>query len=121
MPTQSKDQKLKNIFRANSNGRDEKPENNLETNPEVNLESRLQNLNESVDKLSRQMQNANSFWRNAVLSIIRGLTFSLGATLIFGLAIAILVVFIQSIDYVPIINEIFNSESIRELIEQFSQ
>lgn len=78
-------------------------------------------LQKEVAQLRKQFENFNSFPRNFAIAILRGFASAIGATLVFGLAIAFLIQIIRSIDYVPILNNILNSGAIEEIIQKFAQ
>lgn len=79
------------------------------------------NLEQEIKELSQHMKLQNSLRRNFVISIVRGFGSALGATVVFGLVIAFLFQIVRSIDYVPILNGILNSQAIEEVIKRFTQ
>jgi len=78
-------------------------------------------LEKKITELTKQIQMQNSFRRNFVIAVVRGLGSAIGATVVFGLGLAILFQIVRSIDYVPILNNILNSNAIEEVIHKFTQ
>jgi hypothetical protein len=78
-------------------------------------------LQEQIEKLTRQIQMQNSFKRNFNLAIIKGFGGAIGATVVFGIVIAILIPILKTINYVPIINSILNSQTLREVFRNIPQ
>lgn len=88
---------------------------------EQELQTTIERLEVEVSALTQQFKSFNSARRNFSLSVLRGFGSALGATVVFGLALAVVAQLIQSVDYVPILNGILNSEAIEELVRKFSQ
>lgn len=89
------------------------------TQTESSLQQSIDRLEATVARLDKQIQAQNSFIRNFGLSLARGLASAVGATIIFGLVIALTIQFLRSIDYVPIINNILDSQAIESVIDRF--
>lgn len=89
------------------------------TQTKNNLQQSIDRLEETVARLDKRIQTQNSYVRNFGLSLARGLASAVGATIIFGLSIAIVIQILRSIDYVPIINNILDSQAIENVISRF--
>lgn len=89
-------------------------------NSKSDLEKELNLLRTEVADLHTQFRQFNSFRRNFSVAIVRGFASALGATVVFGLALASLIQIVRSIDYVPILNDILNSGAIEEIIKRFA-
>ncbi|NCO12095.1 MAG: hypothetical protein COZ34_00910 [Candidatus Pacebacteria bacterium CG_4_10_14_3_um_filter_34_15] len=85
------------------------------------LQTSINELEKSVSFLGEQIRKQNSYRRNVSLSVVRGFSTAVGATVIFGVILALLVKTISSIDYVPIINNLMSSEAIESFIAKFTQ
>jgi hypothetical protein len=85
------------------------------------LQSSIIELEKSISFLGEQVRRQNSYRRNFGLSLLRGFSTAVGATVIFGVILAFLVQAVKSIDYVPIINNLMSSESIENVINEFTQ
>jgi hypothetical protein len=79
------------------------------------------NLEQKIVELTKQIELQNSIKRSFLISILRGFATALGATVIFGIAIALVFQLVRSIDYVPLLNNILDSAAIEELIHRFTQ
>ena len=79
------------------------------------------NLEDQIKELSGHIKRQNSIQRNFLIAIVRGLGSAIGATVVFGVGLAILFQIVRSIDYVPILNNILNSGAIEEVIHKFTQ
>lgn len=75
---------------------------------------------DAIQQLTKQIRLQNSYKRNFTMGIVKGFGGALGATVVFGLVLAIFSQVVQTIDYVPFINNILNSQAIEELILRFS-
>lgn len=75
-------------------------------------------LKTELRELNKHLARANSAPRLFLLGIIRGAGAAVGATIILGLAITLLATLIQSVENIPIINELIESLKISDLIEQ---
>lgn len=75
---------------------------------------------DSILQLTKQIRLQNSFRRNFALGIVRGFAGALGATVVFGVVLAIVFQIVRSIDYVPVLNNLLNSQAIEELILRFT-
>ncbi|MGD9129213.1 MAG: DUF5665 domain-containing protein [Candidatus Woesebacteria bacterium] len=83
-------------------------------------EKLIQTLNEvhrSIERLDKNIKRQNSFKRNFLLSIVRGVGYFIGATIVAGLAIAIMFKFLMSLDRLPFINQAIDVELIEETLE----
>ncbi len=78
-------------------------------------------LEEKIQQLTKQVKLQNSYKRNFTVGVVRGFGSALGATVVFGLVLAFVFQIIRSIDYVPVLNNILNSQAIEELIRKFTQ
>ena len=85
------------------------------------LQNSIDELDKSVSFLGEQVRRQNSYKRNFALSLLRGFSTAVGATVIFGLILASVVQAVRSIDYVPIINNLLSSEAIESVINKFTQ
>ena len=77
-------------------------------------------LEEMIDALTKQITIQNSLQRNLLVAVARGFASAIGATVVFGLVLAGLFQIVRSIDYVPILNNILNSQAIEEVIKRFT-
>ncbi len=78
-------------------------------------------LEDKIQELTKQIKLQNSYKRNFSVVVVRGLGSAIGATFVFGLVLAGLFQVIKSVDYVPVLNNILNSQAIEELIRRFTQ
>ncbi len=85
------------------------------------LQASIDKLEKSVSFLGEQVRRQNSYRRNASLSLVRGFSTAVGATVIFGVILASLLQIVRSIDYVPIVNNLMSSEAIESIINKFTQ
>lgn len=85
-----------------------------ETEPTEELTVQLKKLNV---KLAKQL----SFKHELLISIVRGIGYAIGAGIIAGLIIAILSWTVNSIQDVPVLNDIFASPEIKNALDQFAQ
>ena len=79
------------------------------------------NLEQKIEELTKQIKLQTSFKRNFLIAVLRGFATALGATVVFGIALALVFQLVRSIDYVPILNNILNSSAIEEVIYRFTQ
>ena len=91
------------------------------TEKEQELQTTIERLEVEVSVLTKQFRSFNSIRRNFGIAVLRGFGSALGATVVFGLSIALVIQIIRSIDYVPILNGILNSGAIEEVVNKFSQ
>lgn len=80
-----------------------------------------QSLEQKIVELTKQIALQNSIKRNFLIAALRGFSTALGATVIFGIAIALVFQLVRSIDYVPILNNILNSSAIEDVVVRFTQ
>ena len=85
------------------------------------LKQSITNLEKSISKLEKRVAKQTSFKRNFTMSLVRGFGGAIGATVIFGLALALIIQIVRSIDYVPIINNILSSQAIESVIDRFTK
>ena len=78
-------------------------------------------LEKAITRLNKNVQRQTSLTHNFALGLVRGLGTAVGATVVFGLVVAFVMQVIKSIDYVPIVNNIVNSQVIEELISKFTR
>lgn len=78
-------------------------------------------LEQQVEELTKQLRLQNSLQRNFFIAMLRGFAGAVGATVVFGIVLALIFQIIRSIDYVPILNNILNSGAIEEVIKRFTQ
>jgi hypothetical protein len=78
-------------------------------------------LEESVSSLEKKVKKQISFRRNFILAMVRGFGSVVGATVVFGLILAAIIQIVRGIDYVPIINNMLNSQAIENVINKFTQ
>lgn len=78
------------------------------------------NLEKKIEELTKQIKRQNSLRRNFLISVLKGFAGALGATVVFGIAVALVFQIVRSIDYVPILNNILNSMAIEEFILRFT-
>lgn len=83
---------------------------NIKSSP--NLETQLEILNE---RLRKRTSPKHLFY----FGLVQGMGYSLGATLVAGLVLFLLVQMIASIDYLPIINQFLSSDEVRETLKSF--
>lgn len=79
-----------------------------------NLEAQLALLNQNLYK-----QTALKFI--IFHSIIRGICYALGATIIAGAVLGFGFRIVSTIDYVPILNQMLSSEEVRDLLRSFKE
>ncbi len=87
---------------------------------EAELQRSLLKLEKSISKLDARVKRQTSFRRNFIMALLHGFAGAVGATIIFGLSIVLLVRIVRSIDYVPIINNIVNSQAVETVINKFA-
>lgn len=80
------------------------------------LETKLETISNHLAKLDTSIQKKLSFKRNFLLSIVKGVGYAIGATLIAGIVIAILSWSISSIQDVPILNKILTASDIEQTL-----
>lgn len=90
-------------------------ENNLD------LDNSIASLERSVERLEKKVIQVTSYKRVFFISLLHGFGTAVGATFIFGIIIASLVQAAKTIDYVPIINNLLNSQAIEAIINNFTQ
>lgn len=73
-------------------------------------------LDTQLTKLNHNLSKQLSFKRNLLMSIVSGVGYALGASLIAGLVIAILSWSIDSIQDVPVLNKIFSSQELQQTL-----
>jgi hypothetical protein len=73
-------------------------------------------LTTELAKLTKQMANANSYWKIFLRGIVAGIGTALGATIIAGLLVAFLASVVDSVDDIPILNNIVQSSNLKELL-----
>lgn len=74
----------------------------------------LENLENQLILLNQRLEKKTSFKYLFVFAIIQGIGYVIGATLIAGVAIAILARLLVTLDYVPFLNQIITSEQVQE-------
>ncbi len=85
------------------------------------LHTSIKKLEGSVLSLEKTVKKQTSFKRIFALSLVHGFGTAAGATVIFGLILALVLQVIKSIDYVPIINNLLSSQAIESVISKFTQ
>lgn len=83
---------------------------------ENNLEKKLSHIARQLGQLDTKLQKQLSFKRNFLLSVVSGVGYAIGATIIAGIVIAILSWSISSIQDVPILNKIFTASDIQQTL-----
>lgn len=78
-------------------------------------------LESKIEELTRQIKLQNSAKRNFSIAIIRGFGTAIGATIVFGFVLALMLQIIKSIDYVPVLNNVLTSQEVVDLIQNFLQ
>ena len=92
----------------------------IEKKSELELEESVLKLEKSISLLEKRVKKQVSFRRNFAMALVRGFAGAVGATIIFGLAIALTVRMVRSINYVPLVSNIINSEAIETVINKFT-
>lgn len=87
---------------------------------EKSLQQSVDDLESRVGELVAQVKVYNSTRRSLWMAVLRGFASAIGATVVFGIVLAIVFQVIRSLDYVPIINTILNSDAIEEIVKQFT-
>lgn len=78
-------------------------------------------LESKIEELTNQIRIQNSVQRTFAISILRGFGAAIGATIVFGLVLALLSQVIRSIDYIPVLNSVLTSQEVVDLIQNFLQ
>lgn len=78
-------------------------------------------LEERIDLLNEHLRKQTSFRYIFTFSVVRGIGYGLGATIIAGAVLAIVLQLVSSIDYVPLINQFLTSEEVREMLRSFKE
>lgn len=74
------------------------------------LEKELKALDKQLHVLNERMRKANSLRNRFFMAVIQGFGVALGGTIVAYIIITILVETLRQINYIPIINMIFDSE-----------
>ncbi|MCB9801272.1 MAG: hypothetical protein H6773_03755 [Pseudomonadales bacterium] len=74
------------------------------------LEKELKALDKQLQVLNERMRKANSVRYRFFMAVIQGFGVALGGTIVAYIIITILVETLRQINYIPIINMIFDSE-----------
>lgn len=78
--------------------------------PSSDLEKELKALDKQLHVLNERMRKANSLRNRFFMAVIQGFGVALGGTIVAYIIITILVETLRQINYIPIINMIFDSE-----------
>lgn len=79
--------------------------------------SESQLMNHNLVKVAKQLEKANSFKLLFIRGIIMGVGTAIGATIIAGIVIAMLVKFLNVAESFPILNDLLKQSNIQEMIE----
>lgn len=71
--------------------------------------------------LNERLRKQTSVRYIFMYSVVRGIGYALGATIIAGAVLAFLLQVISSIDYLPLINQFLSSEEAREILNSFRE
>ncbi len=85
------------------------------------LEHALSTLTMSVDALRRDVDRLNSFRFAFGTSVLRGVGYALGATVVVSLVAAGLVRTVESVDFVPVVQTFFDSDFFQQLLLELNQ
>jgi len=77
-----------------------------------------QDINKNLVKLTKQMERLNSFKFSLLRGIMTGVGTAIGATIVAAILITILGRLIQSVEDVPILNDIIKSTNIDSVIKE---
>jgi len=88
---------------------------------EENFGQSISNLEKSISSLEENIKKQTSLSRNFTISLVRGLGGAIGATVIFSIVFAFSIKVIQSIDYVPLLNNILSSKAIEDIVSNFAK
>jgi len=75
-----------------------------------------QQLNQEIKTLTKEIKLLNSFPRRLALGVVTGVGTAIGATIVASVVIAILAQAIQSINDVPILNKLIQSQEIQQVL-----
>ena len=78
-------------------------------------------LEENLVELNEHMAKANSLGRAFVIGILKGLGVALGATLVLGLLVTLLLKTIQTVEDIPIINDFVKELRLGEVVEKIDK
>ncbi|MCB9813090.1 MAG: hypothetical protein H6772_01655 [Pseudomonadales bacterium] len=87
---------------------------------DLDLKQSIQRLEKSILLLEMEMRKQSSIKRNFALSLLKGFGTLLGATVISAIILAVTLQVVRSIDYVPIVNNMLDSQAIETLINKFT-
>lgn len=75
-------------------------------------------LPSEIQKLTKQMQRANSFWMVFLRGLVSGAAAAIGATVFAGVVLLILWRLIQAVDTVPVLKDIIQAIELDRLVEE---
>ncbi|MBU0975193.1 MAG: DUF5665 domain-containing protein [Patescibacteria group bacterium] len=78
----------------------------------------LDHINKNLRKLQKSMYKSNSLKWNFFKGLVSGVGYTIGATIIFGILLAILSKTINTVDDVPVLNKIIQTIQIDGVIEE---
>ena len=75
-----------------------------------------QELIDSINKLNSSLEKRNSFFRNFLLGILTGLGSAIGAILIGGILITLIVSNLDFLEQIPVLRNVITVEQVEEVI-----
>jgi hypothetical protein len=84
----------------------------------IENEDLFKGLEKKLDRQNELVERRISFWHNFLLGIVRGVGSVIGATLIGGILIGILVANLDKLEKVPLLRRIVDVEQIEDYIEE---
>lgn len=88
---------------------------------EKDLQDSINSLEFQIKKLNKRVEKQVSFKRHFAMAIMIGFAGALGATVVFAGALAGSIQVVRTINYVPILNNILNSQELEEVIKSISK
>jgi hypothetical protein len=88
------------------------------SNPKSVSSEQLSQLQETLSRTNVLLQRQVSFAHSFTLSVVRGVGYALGATIVAGLTLAILVRIFQTIDLLPVLERYIDTTPFED---QFSR
>ncbi len=96
--------------------------NNAQHSDRMNIEKNFASLSgdfralcERLELIERHLGQINSVKQTFLFSIVRGFGYAIGATVVVSIVATILVRTLDTIDYVPIVSQFFNSAFFQQI------
>jgi tetrahydromethanopterin S-methyltransferase subunit G len=83
----------------------------------IMVKDNMDELNKRLDRLNDILEKRGSFWLNFLLGIVKGIGTVIGATLLGGIIIGIIVSNLDKIDRIPVVKEFIDSEQLEKYLD----